>query len=394
VRATNWLEIDLDALARNARRVQQLIGEQGALWAVVKADAYGHGAVPVAHTLQQAGIPRFCVASLQEGIELREAGITAPLMLLLPPLSEEEWEVALHYRLEAVIEGAIGYHHALQMATRYGKPLNTHLEIDTGMSRLGWTPEQLPELMQLWRPHHPIRWQSVFTHFACADSDPVFTHEQLNRFLRAVATLRRMGFPDVPRHAAASAALLTLPESRLDAVRCGLLLYGLKPLLNRGSPCGQGKPKEEGLQQVSSVVELFEPVLSWRARVLSVRTVPAGQGVSYGWQFRAERTTRVATIGVGYADGYPITLSGRAEVILHGKRVPQIGRICMDMLMVDVSELPQTQPGDVATLIGSEGEAQIRVEELAQRLNTVPHEITSRLGKRPARHFLMGFSSG
>jgi alanine racemase len=378
VRATNWLEIDLDALARNARRVQQLIGERCALWAVVKADAYGHGAVPVAHTLQQAGIPRLCVASLEEGIELREAGITAPLMLLLPPLSEEEWEVALHYRLEAVVEGLIGYRHALQVATRYSTPLDAHLEIDTGMSRLGWTPEQLSKLLQHWRADHPIRWRSVFTHFACADSDPSLTREQLNRFLGAVQTLRRMGFPEVPQHAAASAALLTLPESRLNAVRCGLLLYGLNPL-----------PKAPAIE-----TEPFEPILSWRAWVLSVRTVPAGQGVSYGWRFRAERPTRVATVGVGYADGYPITLSGRAEVILHGKRVPQIGRICMDMLMVDVTELPQTQPGDVATLIGAEGNEQIRVEELAQRLNTVPHEITSRLGKRPARHFLTGFSSG
>jgi alanine racemase len=388
VRTTNWLEIDLHALARNAQRVQQLIGERCELWAVVKADAYGHGAVPVAHTLQQAGIPRFCVASLQEGVELREAGITAPLMLLLPPLSEAEWETVCHYRLEAVVEDAAHYRRALQVATRYGVPLNAHLEIDTGMSRLGWTPAQLPELLRLWRPDHPIRWRSVFTHFACADSDPAFTREQLNYFLGAVETLRRRGFPDVLRHVAASAALLTLPESRLEAVRCGLLLYGLKPLLNRGSPCLPEEPYGGVLQQVSREVEHFEPVLSWRARVLSVRTVPVGQGISYGWQFRAERPMRVATVGVGYADGYPITLSGRTEVILHGQRVPQIGRICMDMLMVDVTELPQTQPGDVATLIGSEGEVRIRIEELAQRLNTTPHELTSRLGKRPERRIL------
>jgi alanine racemase len=162
-----------------------------------------------------------------------------------------------------------------------------------------------------------------------------------------------------------------------------LLLYGLNPLFGGGD-----------LLQESAEWEPVEPVLSWRARVLSVRTVPTGQGVSYGWQFRAERTTRVATIGVGYADGYPITLSGRAELILHGKRVPQIGRICMDMLMVDVTELPQTQPGDVATLIGAEGNEQIRVEELAQRINTIPHELTSRLGKRPARHFVTEPSGG
>ncbi|MCS7065402.1 MAG: hypothetical protein NZL85_03895, partial [Fimbriimonadales bacterium] len=140
---------------------------------------------------------------------------------------------------------------------------------------------------------------------------------------------------------------------------------------------------------VGTAVEGFEPVLSWRARVLSVRMIPAGQGVSYGWRFRAPRPMRIATLGVGYADGYPLTLSGWTEVILHGKRAPQVGRICMDMMMIDVSELPEVLPGEVATLIGTDGNERIRVEELAHRLETTPHEITTRLGKRPARQILM-----
>ncbi len=367
---TNWFEIDLNALRRNARRVQKLIGERCALWAVVKTSAYGHGAVPIARALQQAGIARMIVATIAEGVELREAGITTPIMALCPPISSEEWSAAQHYRLEVVVEGEWGYQQALMQAERTGVPIDAHLEIDTGLSRLGWQPGELPALLQRWQVEHPIRWRSVFTHFACADRDEDATREQLKQFLTAVEGLRQAGFPDVPLHAAASAGLLTLPESSLHAVRCGLLLYGIMPLIS--------SPPELGL----------EPVLSWRARVLSVRTIPAGQGVSYGWRFRAPRPTRVATLGVGYAGGYPLALSGRSEVILHGQRVPQIGRICMDMMMIDVSELPAVQPGEVATLIGADGNARIRVEELAQLVPTTPHEIVARLGDRPPRLFL------
>ncbi|MEN3002326.1 MAG: alanine racemase [Armatimonadota bacterium] len=379
--ATNWLEIDLGALQRNARRVQQLIGERCALWAVVKADAYGHGAVPIARALEQAGISRFCVASIPEGIELREAGITKPIMAFLPPLTDADWEAVINYGLEVVIEDEAGFQSALRAAARRNKPLFAHLEIDTGMSRLGWLPSQLPTLLQRWRPEHPIRWVSLFTHFACADSDLEATREQLRRFLDAVEMLYRAGFPRVPLHAAASAGLLSLPESHLDAVRCGLLLYGILPLPERSL---LSRSVGEGLEVRAS----FEPVLSWRARVLSVRLIPEGQGVSYGWRFRAPRPMRVATLGVGYGDGYPIALSGHTQVLLQGKRVPQIGRICMDMLMVDVSELPAVQPGEVATLLGKEGNECIRVEELAHRLDTPPHELTTRLSKRPARQIL------
>jgi len=382
VNATNWLEIDLGALARNAQRVQKLIGKQCALWAVVKADAYGHGAIPVARTLEQMGVQRLCVASLAEGVELREADIKAPLMVLFPPLTDADWDTALQNRLEVVIDIEASYQGALRAATRWQMPVDAHLEIDTGMSRLGWLPNRLSELLQCWQPEHPIRWRSVFTHFACADCDLDATREQLRQFLMAVETLQRAGFPNLPLHAAASAGLLALPESRLDAVRCGLLLYGISPLFRLPR---HHADKEQG---TGFAVSHFEPVLSWRARVLSVRTIAAGQGVSYGWQFHATRPMHIATLGVGYADGYPIGLSGRTEVLLQGKRAPQIGRICMDMLIIDVSHLPDVQPGEVAILIGKEGSEQIRVEELAHRLQTTPHELTTRLGKRPLRQIL------
>ncbi|MCS7273490.1 MAG: alanine racemase, partial [Fimbriimonadales bacterium] len=184
--------------------------------------------------------------------------------------------------------------------------------------------------------------------------------------LQVVQRLRAGGFPQTPLHAAASAGMLTAPDSLLDVVRCGLLLYGIAPSKQEAHPLSQ---------QV-------RPVLCWRARVISLREIPKGRTVSYGALFRATRPTRIATLGVGYADGYPIGLTNRAPVAIRGKLVPQVGRVAMDMIMVDVTDLPTVQVGDIATLIGRDGDAEVRVETLARLLNTTPHEITTRLGTR------------
>jgi alanine racemase len=419
--ATNWLELDWDALKHNARAVQDYIGAERTLWAVVKADAYGHNAAQATNALLQAGVAHFIVASLDEAVALREAlpQRAFRLMTLYPPTTPDEWRTAAEYGVESVIDSREGYAQAYKTAQQLGRALPAHLELDTGMSRLGLTLEEIPRFLEqfpvpdfptpslrfplqaggtetpfgspreagrttppLGSPREaggtlrrgdkstaPLAWQSVFTHFACADSDPEFTAEQLRMFLESVRRLRAGGFPETPLHAAASAGLLTAPDSLLNAVRCGLLLYGIAPTGLESHPlCAQ-----------------LRPVLSWRARVISVRTIPKGQSVSYGARFRAARPTRVATLSVGYADGYPIGLTNRAPIALHGKLVPQIGRVCMDMLMVDATELPEVQVGDVATLIGQDGTASVRVETLARLLETTPHELTTRLGKRVAR---------
>jgi alanine racemase len=367
----NWLELDWDALKHNARAVQDYIGAERTLWAVVKADAYGHGAVPATDALLQAGVAHFIVASLDEAVALREAlpQRAFRLMTLYPPTTPDEWRTAAEYGVEGVIDSLEGYAQAYKTARQLGRALPVHLELDTGMSRLGLTLEEIPKFLEQFRADAPLLWQSVFTHFACAESDPEFTAEQLRMFLEGVRRLRAGGFPETPLHAAASAGLLTAPDSLLNAVRCGLLLYGIAPT---------------GLESHPLFAQL-RPVLSWRARVISVRTIPKGQSVSYSARFRAARPTRVATLSVGYADGYPIGLTNRAPIALHGKLVPQIGRVCMDMLMVDATELPEVQVGDVATLIGQDGAASVRVETLARLLETTPHELTTRLGKRVAR---------
>jgi alanine racemase len=367
----NWLELDWDALKHNARAVQDYIGAERTLWAVVKADAYGHNAAQATNALLQAGVAHFIVASLDEAVALREAlpQRAFRLMTLYPPTTPDEWRTAAEYGVESVIDSREGYAQAYKTAQQLGRALPVHLELDTGMSRLGLTLEEIPKFLEQFRADAPLLWQSVFTHFACADSDPEFTAEQLRMFLEGVRRLRAGGFPETPLHAAASAGLLTAPDSLLNAVRCGLLLYGIAPTGLESHPlCAQ-----------------LRPVLSWRARVISVRTIPKGQSVSYGARFRAARPTRVATLSVGYADGYPIGLTNRAPIALHGKLVPQIGRVCMDMLMVDATELPEVQVGDVATLIGQDGAASVRVETLARLLETTPHELTTRLGKRVAR---------
>jgi alanine racemase len=459
---STWLELDWDALKHNARAVQSYIGAERTLWAVVKADAYGHNAAQATNALLQAGVAHFIVASLDEAVALREAlpQRAFRLMTLYPPTTPDEWRTAAEYGVESVIDSREGYAQAYKTAQQLGRALPVHLELDTGMSRLGLTLEEIPRFLEQFhvsdfptpslrfplqaggtetpfgspreavdgltpslrfplqaggteqgagspreavdgltpslrfplqaggtetpfgspreaggtlrrgdKSTAPLAWQSVFTHFACADSDPEFTAEQLRMFLEGVRRLRAGGFPETPLHAAASAGLLTAPDSLLNAVRCGLLLYGIAPT---------------GLESHPLCAEL-RPVLSWRARVVSVRTIPKGQSVSYGARFRAARPTRVATLSVGYADGYPIGLTNRAPIALRGNLVPQIGRVCMDMLMVDATELPEVQVGDVATLIGQDGAASVRVETLARLLETTPHELTTRLGKRVAR---------
>ena len=368
---TNWLEVDVGALQQNAQAIQSYIGASRTLWAVVKADAYGHGAARVAGALTQIGVAHFIVASLGEAIELREALGAQPfrVMTLYPPTTDAEWRTAAEYSVECVVDSLEGYRQACAVARALGRVLPVHLELDTGMSRLGLTPAQVEPFLAEFRPDAPLAWQSVFTHFACADSDAEFTREQLAQFRGAVEQLRRGGFPQTPLHAAASAGVLSAPDSLLDAARVGLLLYGIAP---------------SGWEAHPLCVRL-RPVLRWRARVIALREIPRGQSVSYGACWRAERPTRVATLGVGYADGYPRDLTNRAAVALHGALAPQIGRVCMDMLMVDATHLPQTQVGDVATLIGADGDACVRVETLAHLLNTTPHEITTRLGQRAKR---------
>lgn len=362
-RARAWAEVNLHAIRQNARLLKQRVGN-AQLMAVVKANAYGHGAVPVSQAALEGGAERLCVATLEEGVQLREAGIHAPIHLLYP-LHPSEIPDAVQHRFEITLDNPGDLIHFKDLPEVYA-----HLKLDTGMSRLGVQPEQLEFFLEKLSDYPQVKLVGVSTHFACADCDEQITREQLSKFLPACKKVKEFVQKPLLFHAANSAATLSIPESHLDGVRVGALLYGINLLPALGA---------------DSLVQQLLPVLSLKARVLSVREVASGIGIGYGHTYRATRRTRVATVGIGYADGYSRRLSNRGEVLLHGVRVPVIGRVCMDLMMVDVTAVPGVQTGDMATLIGQEGSETIRAEDLARLMETTPHEPTTVIGSRVPR---------
>ena len=365
--ARSWVEIDLGSLRHNVKALSALLPEGCQLMPAVKANAYGHGAVPVARALSRMGIRRFCVATAREGAELRGKGIEGEI-LVLGYTDPSQFPVLARYDLsQAILDGT--YAQALSGA---GLPLRAHLAVDTGMHRIGipWEhPEALAAVCAL--PH--LRVEGIFTHL-CADDtcraeDQAFTELQTARFWNAVETLRRMGI--TPKaHLLGSYGLLNYPQYGGACARVGIALFGV---LN----C------DGDLRRCPAALR---PVLSWKARVASVRRVRKGESVGYGLAETVREDTLVATLSVGYADGLPRNLScGRGDVLLHGHRAPILGRICMDQTMVNAGAVPGIRAGDTAVLIGEDGGTSVTAGELAERSGTIANEILSRLGPRLPR---------
>nr|WP_051358236.1 alanine racemase [Rubidibacter lacunae] len=358
VRQRAWVEISDRALSTNVRHLRQLLGPQTDLMAVVKADAYGHGALKVAQTVLAAGASWLAVATLQEGVELRAGGIEAPILLLGASNTPEEVEAIARWKLQptlGAVQQALVFSETL---AALGQTLPVHLKLDTGMSRLGtlWTDAvgfgrfvaQLPNLSVA----------SVYSHLATADDpDPTIARQQHRRFTEAIGALRAANLAPPRLHLANSAAMLSDRALHYDLVRVGLALYGLYPAAH-----------------LREAVAL-RPVMQVKARVTQVKTIPAGSGVSYGHLFVTDRPLRVAVVGIGYADGVPRNLSNRLEVLLRGQRVRQIGAIAMDQLMLDVDAVPDVQAGETAVLLGTDGNAAISADEWAQKLGTISWEI-------------------
>jgi alanine racemase len=356
-------EIDLGAIVRNRARLQALVGPSE-IWGVIKADAYGHGAVPVARALA-GGCPALAVSLVEEGLELRAAGIDCPIVVLGAHYGRWHLEV-LDARLTPVIYDAADIDRFAAAARRRNRAADVHLKVDTGMSRLGLAPAEFPAALRRIRAAGGLRLAGLCTHFASADLEGPWTAEALARFLLCVEEAHRAGGVDrIVLHAANSAAAVRHPATRLDAVRPGLVLYGATP-----TP--------------TVTVAGLEPALRLTTRVMAIRTVPVGTGVSYGGQWVAARASRVATLPIGYADGYPRHVQG-AEVLLRGRRCPVVGAVCMDMLMIDVTEVEGTAVGDLVTLIGSHGDQSISVDELARAAGTINYEILSGISKRVPR---------
>jgi alanine racemase len=370
-------EIDLGALHRNVARVRAIVGPKVAIYGVVKADAYGHGAVAVAGALAPL-VDALAVSLVEEGLELRGAGLTCPILVLGAYYGHTHSEV-LEEGLTPVIYD-IGELQRFGSAPRRRRPKRgqadagnglqqrwpVHMKIDTGMNRLGIQPGALPAFLEAAARYPHLGVTGVCTHFASADlKRPGATREQLVRFERCLQAARARGINPEVVHAANSAAAVRFPEARYRAIRPGLALYGAMP---------------------SAVVARpeLEPVLSLRTKIMALHEVAAGQGVSYGGLWRPQRKARVATLPIGYADGYPRHVRG-AEVLIRGRRAPVVGAVCMDMMMVDVSRVPGAAVGDLVTLIGGNQGMAITVDQVARWADTASYEILCGISKRVPR---------
>ncbi len=359
-----WIEIDLQAIVANATAIKSHTGTR--LIAVIKADAYGHGAVRVAQALHEIA-DMFAIATVAEGIELRNAGIRKPIFVLFSPLPELAAEIVAHQLIPAIDNWQLAQR--LNEIEPVGALSNhaVHVDINTGMHRSGvhWT--EAKAFLDRLKTLNQLEIKGIFTHFATADeADKSYAYLQLERFSTVYCRRARPGAIMV--HAANSAATLTIPEARFDAVRPGLSLYGIYPSTEKPIP--------------------LQPALTWKARVGWVGWIEAGEGVSYGLTYRAANRTRIATLQVGYGDGYPRALSNRAHVLINGKRRPIIGRICMDVTLIQLKPSDDVSIGDEAVLIGKQGDAEIGIDEVAARADTISYHILTQISRRVARNYV------
>jgi len=365
--APSFATVDLDAYAHNLRAVRDFAGPGAKLMAVVKANAYGHGLVPVARKAVAAGAAMLGVATVEEGMALREAGITAPVVLLFQPGTDALTAVVEH-NLTLVIADRATAENLGDIARRANRVVPVHCQIDSGMGRQGFDIETAAtEIQFLTRISH-IDIEGLCTHFPIANKkDDEFTLNQVRAFRNVAKQLERAGIPFEMVHAANSAGIVNYPKSALDMVRPGVMSYGVWPV--------DEPPAAAPLR----------PVLRWETTITQVRQLDAGANISYGRTFTAAHPMRVAILPVGYADGYRHRLSNRAEVLIHGKRCPVRGSVCMDQTVVDITSLPAAKAGDTVVLIGEDRGERITAEELAAHANTIPYEILTGIGSRVPR---------
>lgn len=361
------VRVDLGAVERNCRRLRKIAGEGSTLCAVVKANAYGHGAVPVAYAALGGGASWLAVATAQEAAELRAAGIDAPL-LLMGALSAEELPIALSSGADLVVWRA-SFVAALRRQAR-GRPVRVHVKLDAGMGRLGTRDgDELLAIAQQVIEAPELELVGGMTHMPLADECCAVTRTQLDEF-RVFGERLRMLKPQVMLHAANSAATLAFPESRFDMVRCGGAMYGLDPF-------GVDPPTHH-----------LEPALDLRSYVAALKPLASGESVGYGSTFTAREPTWIATLPIGYGDGWRRAFSSNAEVLIGERRRPVVGRVSMDYVTVDVGPDPAgVAEGSEAVLIGRQGSEHISVEEVARRVDTINYEITTALTARPTRKY-------
>ena len=373
-----WADVSLDNLSHNYQLLRSKIPADCRFLGVVKADAYGHGALPVSRRLSDLGADYLAVSNLEEAVQLRRGGIRLPILLLgyTPPFYAEDMaDMGIIQEIHS-IEYAAQLNFAMNGT---GKRLLAHIKLDTGMSRLGFIcygENSSIQQIQLISKMENLELEGIFTHFPAADSyapaDEDFTQLQFERFTDTIRQLENLGIHFRLRHCCNSAATLLHPEYALDMVRPGIATYGISPS-----------------EEMEGKFDL-RPLMSLKTTLSQIRTLPKGVSVSYGrsWTSSSERVIAVAAIG--YADGLSRSLSNNVCFLLHGKRVPVVGRICMDMCMLDVTEVPEAREADVVTVFGSDGDAMLPVDDLARKLNTIPYEILCDINKRIPRIYLDG----
>ena len=368
-----YAEISLEAIGHNIREVKKRLPEGVKLLGVVKANAYGHGAVPVASYLENQ-VDYFATATIEEAVELRENGISAPI-LILGYVSPSQYGDLVEYDITQTIDS---YAQALALekeAARQNRKAKAHLAVDTGMTRIGCkigfqvTEHDADEAAKIADLPH-IELEGMFTHFSCADQeDKTYCSMQMEKYDKMTALLAERGVTIPLRHICNSAGIMEFDDHRFEMVRSGIITYGIYP---------SEEVKKERLDLI--------PALSWKSHVIHVKEVGPGIGVSYGATYVTEKPmTRIATVSAGYADGYPRALSNQGGVLIHGKKAPIIGRICMDQMMVDVTDIPDVQVEDVVTLVGTDGDETITIEEIANPAARFDYEMLCDISSRVTR---------
>lgn len=364
-----WVEIDLDNLEFNLEQIKSNISGDTQIMAVVKANAYGHGAIPIARTLIKGGVHRLGVALPEEGVELREAGISLPIHVLGEAINGQ-FDLIIDYDLIPTVARMETLETLNNMARERGIRKKVHIKIDTGMGRIGLQAAEGINFIKYGAKLSNIELEGLMTHFATADEgDKEYTYKQWEKFKNLFQELEGAGIKVPIKHAANSATIIDLRDFQLDMVRPGIALYGLLPS-----------------SEVKAVK--LKPVLSWKAKIDFIKEVPVGTPISYGATYITDKKSKIATIPLGYADGYSRLLSNKAYVLINGQKAPIRGRVCMDQFMVDITDIPDLRVGDEVVLIGNQGKNSITATDLACLIGTINYEILTNISLRVPRKYI------
>ncbi|MFH1318508.1 MAG: alanine racemase [Candidatus Omnitrophota bacterium] len=363
-----FIEVDLGALKRNARKVKNYLGADTGMIAVIKQAAYGHGLVPVAQALSDEGVDFFGVGSIEEAVELRNNGIKNSIFVLTTVLPEFA-DLFIEHNIVPTITDISFAKKLSKAAVKRNVKVSAHIKIDTGMGRLGAYSKDAYKFIDGVKRLDNLCLDGLYTHFPVADSDPEFTRKQIDIFNKVITQLKNDNIRFNYYHCANSAAIANYKDSHFNMARPGIILYGINPSVNKDLD--------------------VEPVLSLKSKVVFVKKIDKGMSVSYGRTFTADKSTYIATVAVGYADGYPLALSNNAKVIIKGEAFKLVGRVCMDHIMVDIGDRNDISIGDEVTLIGKEADSSVSAVDLADWAKTIPYEILSRLSLKIPRMYMI-----